>query len=250
MKSIVFLLLLSAIFSNSYAQIVKLTPQNPAPRLEDRISIRYTIEPWDASKKSDQFSSQVKLSKKLRGRKTCSSSLSRGYVPVDNFINDTGMVEIGPFIFNINGKEYKSDVVSFYVSPKLPNVRKGFWIRYTNYRGERYITIKKRRRPGPRFYRGSNPAFAELNDSLLKSNNLKITGRSKSSGQDKIEGELEESEKSFYHQTAVYKFSFEKDSMETDFQLLKEHFINFPEDSDFKPLKIKNLKNNMVSINQ
>lgn len=108
------------------AQQLKLSVNNPAPRVGDELSVSYNI---DDPQKGILGIGAVSL------------------MPM--FLSASGAVKIGPVSITLNGKTYRSDSLSLNVTPSLPpGMKEGVWIRKVISNNVAYIIIEQRYEEG------------------------------------------------------------------------------------------------------
>src|SRR5690349_20173903 len=125
-----------------YAQIVKLSVSNPAPRVGEQFSVSFELE------KNDPDSLEVADDIMAKLLVSDMNSVGRGEIEIsDWFLSDAGPLKIGPIQIPINGKIYETSVLDLTVSPKLPeDIDEGIWIRQLNFQGQEYIILEQRLR--------------------------------------------------------------------------------------------------------
>jgi hypothetical protein len=114
---------------------IKLSVDNPAPRIGDEVELRFSM-PIFSEILSSQLENVVGLAVKP----------SRGYreneVVQTLTFEKVGNYAVGPFYFTINGEEFKTDSIVIEVFEALPK-EEGLWVRKTEFIGTTYIIIEQ-----------------------------------------------------------------------------------------------------------
>lgn len=206
----------------SHSQFAELEIVNPAPRVGEDINVSYSL--------------------------ILIEEIGKGTFTLKDYNDETGKVTIGPFEFVVDGVTFKSDSLSLTVFPKLPNEKDGFWVRYFEYKGEYYLITeqrfsgvwksKKEDQNSVSFsFETGDVIFAEISDSFVDCDDLKIEFKYSTSYSDNIEG-AKPFEGTFQFKQYIYKVEL-KEGYKNDFMLKKKHFQNFPKGIEFEPIVIK-----------
>ncbi|RAV98958.1 hypothetical protein [Pseudochryseolinea flava] len=139
-------ILFFTIAHNALAQRLKLTVNNPAPRIGDELAVSYNIDG------------------------SAHGMLGIGAVSMmPAFLADKGPVTIGPIAITLNGVLYTSDSLVLHVAQPLPaGIKDGVWIRKVESNGVAYIIVEQR------FEVGSNKKLAELNVDKIKKRGILV----------------------------------------------------------------------------
>jgi len=244
MKKISVILILSLFASISYAQLFTIEPFNPAPRVGDKISVSYKIDP---EAKFDIAKSTI-----VKPEETCQTSnryILTGNLLLNQKLENTDDVKVGPIIMDINGKKYKSDSITLKVLPALPDVDEGLWIQCIELQKTFYLVVEQRI---PVVAEQRKPELADM-VSRTKMNMGQEQCASINSKSIKIEGIKDISQtcrltsmarpkdigkKPYDIYTTIYKVTLE-DGYKNNGELTKADFYRLPENIEFKPVKIK-----------
>ncbi len=121
-----------------WGQRIKLETNNPAPRVGDEVTIKFTIE----KKTLDT----VGLSKGEKFQAEVMNVVTTGQLEIsDWYLDQVGPLKIGPLQIPINGKTYTTNVLELTVNPELPPIENGIWIRLINIQDEDYLIYEQRR---------------------------------------------------------------------------------------------------------
>jgi hypothetical protein len=243
MKKITVILILSLFASISYAQLFTIEPTNPAPRVGDKISVSYKIDP---EAKFDIVKNII-----VKPGETCQTSnryILTGNLVLNQKLENTDDVKVGPIIIDINGKQYKSDSITLKVLPTLPDVDEGFWIQCVELQKTCYLVLEQRI-PVVAEQRKTDLADIASGNQMIMGQELCASIDSKSI---KIEGVKEISQiyrtmstvrpkdigkKPYTIYTTIYKVTL--DGYKNNGELTKTDFYRLPENLNFKPVKIK-----------
>lgn len=204
---------------------LKLEVDNPAPRRGDEVELSLSLEFIDAA---------------------VNAQLNEGFEPETNnyqsaedftktiLVKDTGMLTLGPFTFNFDGKLYESNVLRLRVEEKLPR-EEGVFVRSIRYEGKVYIVVEQ---------------LADTRDTenlitLVEApqEGLKLQFRSSSTTSSSVPDDLKMLMKGSFSDLTYRHLKYEVQSTGEVSMVVfeKSDFINWPDNIPFEPIKV-NLK--------
>lgn len=132
-----------------------------------------------------------------------------------------GPYQVGPFAAWIDGKMYKTDSVVINISPALPDVKEGAWVRVIEQDGKIYVTVEQKSsslKEEKDYISLNKEAFTNEGIELHRVERMFVTFGS---------GKL----------TLIYELR-KKDTFK-QFQLSSAYFVNLPTGTDLKNLWVK-----------
>lgn len=135
MRSILFLASLFCVTVLQAQDTLKLSINNPAPRLGEEVELSLSLD-FLAKEIESQLNDGIDL--------LDSPSYSGGKKLLTKLVfSNVGVQQVGPFQFNFNGKEMLTDVLTVDVAEKLP-FEEGVWFRsVTDSKGDQFLIIEQ-----------------------------------------------------------------------------------------------------------
>lgn len=224
----------------SYAQeLIHLQVDNIAPRVGDVVKVSIPIHPEiDHSFLTDESEETLKDS----------SAFKLGSITISMECEKQGDFQIGPYEFDFNGKQIKTDSVILFVEEKLPFIEKAF-IRVINTENESFIIVEqllREKKSSTTLPDGLPPEFAasfssseqRKNDEFVEMSARPTTGislmrtYSTKSSKDSPSGR---SYTYFFQKYTITKSA----SFKGPYTLKKDDFIRLPRTSSIENLNIK-----------
>jgi hypothetical protein len=200
---------------------------NPLPRANDAIEVGISVGPA------------------VNGE---SNKTLLGTIKVEGVPFDNDSISIGPFIFMLNGKSFKSNQLSLKVENELPrDITDGLWVSSIKFNFKRYLIIEQRiptkiskvknSENELQINKGSDAfLFAELDEEALEDKGVSIVSINTMSGKKIVN--LDDPYGSFTHQTTIYCYELTTAYNET-FKITKSYLINLPGEIEVKEVWIK-----------
>lgn len=220
-------------------QVAILEIKNPAPRIGDGVDVSVSFEKKkikriDGPMSSEEFSTEVE------------NQLGSADINFRTQLLDTGLVKVGPFKFEINGKKFTTDVVTIRVYPNLPRVTDGIWMRIVTFKGDVILLLEQRfshdwitenNGHSSRRIDAEGVNFARLDEYKLYGLGVELKNLgsriSSSIARDEILGTGVVS-----YQLTQYKL-IKLDTFKNQIVITKDLFNDFPKDVDIDKIEIK-----------
>jgi hypothetical protein len=232
MKKPTAILIFLLLANFAFAQVLTLDVFNPAPRVGDKLIVYYKLEPEPKPEVTCQ---------------TVDNSIVSGNFRLEKAIENKKEVKVGPFVVELDGKQYKSESMVLKVFPELPDVKTGFWVRFVECQKNYYI-ITEFRTPiktdanngiSARLRAGSPKFQFTINPTSLKEQGLRfIEARSNNITSYLNDIDKNQSKNSFNNIITVYRVAL-NDSYKNNGIISKALFDSIPPEIDFEPVKIK-----------
>ncbi|HYG36991.1 MAG TPA: hypothetical protein VD908_00165 [Cytophagales bacterium] len=224
---------------------ISISIENPQPRVEEKVVLSIDL----------QFLTK-RIAEKLGSKITLTNINSIHGIESTDFdriitFHEPGDYIVGPFLFNIDGKQYLSNAIKVQVIEKLP-VQEGIWVRYIETGGERMIIVEqminnksdyKKTKKGYSMTMGGvkgDEEFAELMEESYKG--YKIISSSSNSSTVREEG------KDLFTPGFSYRFKSYGLELLPDYQgpiiISEKDFQNFPSKYKMTPIKIEKVIHN------
>jgi len=239
MKKPTAILILLLLANFTFAQVLTLDVFNPVPRVGDKLIVYYKLEPEPLVKVAK---STIKPEVTCR---TVDNSIVNGHFQLEQVIENKKEVKVGPFIVELDGKQYKSESQVLKVFPELPNVNTGLWVRFVECQKNYYIIAEIRTPNKPeannttfRMTRGPQPEFM-INFKALKEQGVRfIEARSNISSSPVSHKDNMPDNNAYKTYTMVYRVAL-NDGYKNNGIMSKALFDSIPPDIKFEPVKMK-----------
>lgn len=242
MKSTLSVSILALIVIQLSAQELKLKLSDVFPRAGENIMVGYEL--IDTSKQVFKLVEESPNKAPVISCKTPDNIILNGTCEFKKeYINDN-KITVGPFIYIFNGKQYSSDSIHIAISPQLPNVRSGFWVKHIKFHDSPYIVIEQRIEKkftgNPQSLQSHEYGgdFVEIDREKFKSDERAIISWTTKSGTSYIEGDSPKADRKFSYKKWIYKVWL-SDTYKGDFILTKDYFKNYPDSLNYKPIMLK-----------
>jgi hypothetical protein len=238
MKKQLLIALFCASYLFVYSQSIELELINPLQRVGDHLSIHYEINPSTINIGNEILNNSNKETNAKPIAKTCKTpdySIAEGDFRLTKSFDTTGVYNIGPFSFNVEGKSFKSNTMTFDVYPELPKITKGLWVSFLNFENKHFIVIEQRVEGQMNIYPiqiSKEDIFVRINYSIFNSDNIEIITENFGGITSTLDGNW------YTQKNTIYQIWLSED-YSNNFSLTEKHLANMPEDAKIKPVLIK-----------
>ena len=218
-------LLLTCMSTFLFAQQAMIEPDNPSPRVGDKISLSILLLNSTEGSVTDDVENRI----------------AAGSLKLSQTLTDTGAVNIGPFSFTVNNNTYATPVISLKVRPSLPDKEvRGLWASIVEYQEYIFVVVEQRipssikrdpANPNTLVLATDEPEFADLITERLAKYGLEFISSSVNMDNQMIE--RRGTAVSVSYRLASYKFRCVKPGVQKVL-IDKTFFSNFPKGVNFQ----------------
>ena len=230
MKKAIILIFLSVALATSAQETIKLKVDNPAPRVGDAVKISFSLQ-FLSDRLANQLNKGVELvaPSYVYGDSIALSDFQRNVT-----FEYSGRQVLGPFRFNINGKEIGTDSIVLEVGEKLP-IKESISVRYVEFSEKKYLIVEQYIPENKQAIKNTgSDEFAEIMEKPAKGVLLKMESLTRRSGTPNVE---EKTSPALIYISRRYEVVLGED-FDGTFLLSSKYFINLPEDAVITPIEI------------
>ena len=242
MNNFIFLILIICSLNTFGQNSLKIEIDNPEPRVGEDVLFSINID-FLKNNLQEKLGAEIELTRSTSTHGLQSDDFER----IIKF-NKIGLIKIGPFEFDFNGRKYFTNQIVVNVQPKI-KLEESLMVRIAEIKSQKYIIIeqlvKNIAKTEPDEYGNittylggvapENFEFASINENFCK--NIELDDKNTSSetltSENPKYGEM-----GYSYSKIRYRINFNKD-FEGEYKLTEKDFMNLPKDHKLKPIILK-----------